>query len=76
MVHALVSWSIKLFSECMDNRAFLACQGATGYDGVFHKSCEITMKLMRTECDTLLWYIFLNEVMVLHLLSSLFYLVF
>lgn len=42
----------------MDNHTFPACQGATGYDGVFRKSCEITMKLMRTECDTLLWYIF------------------
>jgi serine/threonine-protein kinase ATR len=28
--------------------------GATGCDGVFRKSCEITMKLMRTQCDTLL----------------------
>jgi serine/threonine-protein kinase ATR len=28
--------------------------GATGYEGAFRKSCEITMSLMRTECDTLL----------------------
>lgn len=28
--------------------------GATGYEGAFRKSCEITMKLIRSECDTLL----------------------
>lgn len=33
----------------------LCAQGVTGFEGGFRKSCEVTMKVMRQECDALMW---------------------
>ena len=32
-------------------------QGVTGYEGIFRKSCEVTLRLLREQSDPLMWYV-------------------
>ncbi|EDO27461.1 predicted protein, partial [Nematostella vectensis] len=31
--------------------------GLLGYEGVYRRSCEVTLRLMRSQCDSLLTYV-------------------
>lgn len=45
LLHLHQRWS--QFSSCL--------QGVAGYEGVFRKSCEVTMRVLREQCDPLVW---------------------
>ena len=32
-------------------------QGVARCEGVFRKSCEVTMRVLREQCDPLVWYV-------------------
>ena len=36
---------------------YVYAQGVTGYEGIFRKSCEVTLRLLREQSDPLMWYV-------------------
>lgn len=53
MVHAMVRQNnLEQFIE-----HFVHLKGVTGYEGIFRKSCEVTLRLLREQSDPLMWYV-------------------